>query len=566
MFNPLACEWAPTILVGLSANVSDNVIYYSHYGPLLLAIAMFFFIFFTDRTLYLGKVLMTMIAFVCLWIMIDMYLWVAGTGEETMFFWTLLVFFETSIYVSALYFTYVFVQQKAPHFFFKCLGVLLYLAPAILLPTKYTLEFFDLRNCDRDVVGGPVILYLYVPYGAIMTLIALIAFYGAWKQRERAREILTVSFGVLMFLATFFWGLVAGSVTEDWLLSQAGLFGLPVFIGFLAYAIARYETLRAKLVSVQFFGAAVMLLIGAQFFFVEETLGIILIIGTLILTTLFSMIMTRAIKTELKRKDDLQELTISLTTANKQLKELDNAKTEFLSIASHQLRTPLTAIKGYISLILEGSYGEVSATVQDVLNKLYLVNSRMVNLAEDLLNVTRIDAGRVQYNYHKAVLEKVLQEAVEVFRLTAQEKGLDLNLELPEMPLPEMTIDARKIQEVCSNLIDNSIKYTKTGSVAIKLMALQDRAVISVQDTGIGILPENKDKLFAKFVRSKETNILDVSGTGLGLYVGKNFVEAHGGRIYAESDGRDKGSKFIIELPYINPMLNQPSPNWMINP
>jgi signal transduction histidine kinase len=310
---------------------------------------------------------------------------------------------------------------------------------------------------------------------------------------------------------------------------------------------------------------AALFLIGAQFFFVKDLLGVVLILVTLILTLLFSIVITKAIRIELRRKADLQALTDSLTTANQQLKELDNAKTEFLSIASHQLRTPLTAIKGYISLILEGSYGEVSASVQDVLNKLYLVNSRMVNLAEDLLNVSRIDAGRVQYNYHKAQLEKVLQEAVEVFRLTAQERGLELNLELPENPLPEMNIDGRKIQEVCSNLVDNSIKYTQTGSVTVKLVAFQDRAVITVTDTGIGIAPENKEKLFAKFVRSKETNILDVSGTGLGLYVGKNFIEAHGGKIYADSEGKNKGSVFTIELPYINPFLNETAPNWMIN-
>lgn len=294
-------------------------------------------------------------------------------------------------------------------------------------------------------------------------------------------------------------------------------------------------------------------------------MGRILILFTLVLIILFSFILTIAIRSELKQKEELRKASESLSMANQQLKELDNAKTEFLSIASHQLRTPLTAIKGYISLILEGSYGEVSISVQDVLNKLYLVNSRMVNLAEDLLNVSRIDAGRVQYNYHGAHIEKVLEEAVEVFRLNAQDKGLELNLELPEVPLPEMMMDARKIQEVCSNLVDNSIKYTKEGSVNVKLVGGIDKAIITVSDTGIGIMPDNKDKLFAKFVRSKETNILDVSGTGLGLYVGKNFVEAHGGRIYADSPGKDKGSTFTIELPYKNPRLNETSPNWMLN-
>jgi signal transduction histidine kinase len=565
MFNPLACNWEDASFLTFSANVTEKVIYYSHYGPLLLVVAMFFFILVTNRREHLSKVLMSVLAFMSLWIVTDLYPWFAVDSDWIMFSWAVLVFFEVSIYLSVLYFVYVFVEGKAPAFWVKLLGVGFYGVIAALLPTAYTLNFFDIRDCGREAIEGPVILYSYIPYLICIALVLLVMLYGLWQYSERRREILLVGLGASGFLGVFFSGLIIGSITSDWLLSQIGLFVIPIFTSFLIYLVARHDQFSHRLASVQFIVASIILFIGAQLFFVEETLGVVLIVSTLVLAVIFSIVMSKVIQIELKRKEDLQELTTSLTTANKQLKELDNAKTEFLSIASHQLRTPLTAIKGYISLILEGSYGEVSASVQDVLNKLYLVNSRMVNLAEDLLNVSRIDAGRVQYNYHKVVLEKVLQEAVEVFRLTAQEKGLTLTLTLPDNPLPEMTIDARKIQEVCSNLIDNSIKYTKEGSVAVSLVALQDRAMITVQDTGIGIQPENKDKLFAKFVRSKETNILDVSGTGLGLYVGKNFVEAHGGTIRAESDGKDKGSQFIIELPYINPKLNQTAPNWMIN-
>ncbi len=565
MLNPLACSWENASFLTISSNISEKVVYYAHYGPLLLILAMVVFIWFFNRKEFLSRAFLFILASMVLWIINDIYQWFAVDGGWIMFAWATQVFFEMSIYLSILYFVYLFIQDKAPAFWMKLVGMLLYILVAVLLPTQYTLNFFDLRDCGREVIEGPVILYVYIPYLVITGLVLLITLHGLWKQNERKREIAAVGLGSVVFLGVFISGSVIGSITSNWLLSQMGLFLMPVFTSFLVYFVTRFNDFRARVVSVQFIVASVILFVGAQFFFVKELLGIILIMSTIVLTVIFSVVMSKVMETEMKRKDDLQTLTDSLTTANKQLKELDNAKTEFLSIASHQLRTPLTAIKGYISLILEGSYGEVSPTVEDVLNKLYLVNSRMVNLAEDLLNVSRIDAGRVQYNYHKAHLEKVLQEATEVFRLNAQNKGLTLNLELPEAPLPEMTIDARKIQEVCSNLIDNSIKYTQEGSVSVKLVALHDRAIISVKDTGIGIAPENKTKLFNKFVRSKETNILDVSGTGLGLYVGKNFVEAHGGTIRAESEGKGKGSEFIIELPYINPKLNETAPNWMIN-
>lgn len=564
MFNPLACNWEDASFLTFSANVSEKVIYYAHYGPLLLILVMLGFVLMTNRKEHLSKVLIGILTFMSLWIMTDLYPWFAVDSDWIMFSWAVLVFFEVSIYLSVLYFVYVFIEEKAPAFWVKIVGVALYGGIALLLPTTYTLDFFDIRDCEREAIEGPVILYSYIPYMVIIALVVVLMLYGLWKYSERRREISIVGLGSSIFLGVFFASMIIGSLTSDWLLSQVGLFAIPVFTSFLTYLVSRHKRFTGRLASVQFIVASVVLFIGAQFFFVKETLGIVLIVSTLFLAVLFSIVMSKVMQVEFKRKEDLQLLTDSLTTANKQLKELDNAKTEFLSIASHQLRTPLTAIKGYISLILEGSYGEVTPTVQDVLNKLYLVNSRMVNLAEDLLNVSRIDAGRVQYSYHKAHLEKVLEEAVEVFRLNAQNKGLTLTLELPEVELPEMTVDARKIQEVCSNLIDNSIKYTQEGGVTVKLVALQDRALISVKDTGIGIAPEHKGKLFAKFVRSKETNILDVSGTGLGLYVGKNFIEAHGGTIRAESEGKGKGSEFIIELPYINPKLNETAPNWML--
>ncbi|MCW1888638.1 MAG: HAMP domain-containing histidine kinase [Candidatus Moranbacteria bacterium] len=564
MLNPFACPWEPFALFVLSPNVGDAVIYYSHYGPLLLALILAGFIFFTDRKNHLSQVLLGMILLVCLWIVLDMFLWISPNINHLMFVWSLITLVEFSVYIAALYFNYVFVEQKEPPFWVKLILLGLFSIPVFLIATPYTLQYFDLSDCERNIREGVMVTNLYFVHALCILLIVGHSIYGMYKQRERWQEILTVAAGLFFFLATFMLGLILGTFTEDWLLGQVGLFGLPVFIGTLAYSVARYNSFTGRIFSIQIFIFSILLLVGTQFFFVDSLLGRVLIIFTLILILVFSALMTIAIRAELKRKQDLQTLTELLTNANQQLKELDNAKTEFLSIASHQLRTPLTAIKGYISLILEGSYGEVSTSVQDVLNKLYLVNSRMVNLAEDLLNVSRIDAGRVQYNYHAAHIEKVLQEAVEVFRLNAQNKGLELKLELPEKELPEMMMDARKIQEVCSNLVDNSIKYTPQGSVTVKLVGMTDRAVITVSDTGIGIAPENKEKLFAKFVRSKETNILDVSGTGLGLYVGKNFVEAHGGRIYADSPGKDKGSVFTIELPFINPRLNESSPNWML--
>jgi signal transduction histidine kinase len=258
-----------------------------------------------------------------------------------------------------------------------------------------------------------------------------------------------------------------------------------------------------------------------------------------------------------------------LALANDQLRKLDNAKTEFISIASHQLRTPITAIKGFASLLLEGSYGEVSKTVQGALEKIFVSAERLTNLIEDLLNVSRIESGRLTFTFEKASVEKILKELHENFLLVAKTKKFYLDLKLPKKPLPEFKMDAGKIRELVSNFIDNALKYTEKGGVTISAEMRETGAVIddqgfvktgevapfgkviriTVSDTGIGIPKAEIPYLFKKFSRGKDVSRLHVSGTGLGLYVGKAIADAHHGATWVESDGAGMGSRFIIEIP-----------------
>jgi len=294
---------------------------------------------------------------------------------------------------------------------------------------------------------------------------------------------------------------------------------------------------------------------------------------TLFLAIGFGIFLIKSVKAEIRRKEELQELTEKLAIANDQLRKLDNAKSEFISIASHQLRTPLTAIKGYASLILEGTYGKVESNIAEPINKIYASNERLVQLVEELLNISKIESGKMEFNFEKKKVEDIIRDLSDTFVILAKDKKLYFNIEFPSESIPEIEVDTSKIREVISNLIDNSIKYTRRGGVTVKVGLLKDitwsvkhrsekletikgdivRIVVS--DTGIGIRKDDLPYLFAKFSRGKDTKRLHANGTGLGLYVGRNIIEAHHGRIWAESDGPEKGSRFIIELP-----LNQPKP------
>jgi len=248
----------------------------------------------------------------------------------------------------------------------------------------------------------------------------------------------------------------------------------------------------------------------------------------------------------LQQKVDDQ--TMHLQVANKELQRLDDAKSEFLSIASHQLRTPVTIIKGYASMIIEGSYGKASKKIIGVMKNVYTANDRLLNLIENLLDISRIEAGRLEFDLKNVSLADIVRPIVADFQQKAKAKKLKLQF-FENEKTPKVIADTKKISEVISNIIDNSVKYTIKGEIIVSLHEEGTSVVFSCQDTGLGILSSDLPRLFHKFVRGKDMMKVHTEGTGLGMYFARTVVENMGGRIWAESPGKNKGSKFCFSLP-----------------
>ena len=245
---------------------------------------------------------------------------------------------------------------------------------------------------------------------------------------------------------------------------------------------------------------------------------------------------------------EVNRQTKTLREANIKLEQLDKAKSEFISIASHQLRTPLSIIKGYISMLLEGSWGETNPEEKKHLEMVYQSNERLIKLIEDLLILSRIEAGRLEFDWQMISLEGLAESVVEELKPLADKKGLYLRYEKPAKPLPKVKADPLKIRQVIMNLIDNAIHYTEKGGAVVRLKSEKDKVIFSIQDTGIGISQKEKATLFEKFSRGKDVSKLHTEGTGLGLYLAAKLVGAHSGRIWVESEGEGKGSMFCFEL------------------
>lgn len=548
---------APMYLI--FSDTVPRLLYYSHIPTAIVALSLGTFIFLKNRTLISGILLGISVTF-SLWLFLNLIVWTNIDSGLIMFAWSLFGILYTLIYVLSLYLVYVFIAKKDLSLRGKALLMSLLIPVVFLAPAALNLQQFDLVNCEA-VEGTYYTFYYYFVGLLIFFWILLFAIIKYRKETDYdfKKQIVLFTAGIELFLLSFFLSgflasyLVERGLIKDFGIEQYGIFGMTFFMGMLGYIIVKFKAFDIKLIGAQALVVAQFVLIGSMLTVVTSLTNYILVGVTLVITLVVGWILIRSVRNEIERKEELQKISDSLAIANQRLKELDTAKSEFISIASHQLRTPLTAIKGYISLLLEGSYGKMPAPIQDVLDKIYTINSRLVQLVEDLLNISRIEAGRIQYNFEPTQIEPLVAELVDMFAFTAKNKQLALKIHLPKKTLPKLTIDPNKIKEVVSNLIDNALKYTKKGSVTVSVEAGESAARIIVSDTGIGIHPEEKEKLFEKFIRSKETTKLFVSGTGLGLYVGKNFVEAHGGKIWAESDGPGKGSRFIVELPFANP-------------
>jgi signal transduction histidine kinase len=249
-------------------------------------------------------------------------------------------------------------------------------------------------------------------------------------------------------------------------------------------------------------------------------------------------------------QERVNHATGRLRVANRHLKELDQAKDEFLSIASHQLRTPLTTIKGYLSMILEGDAGKISQTQKEFTENAFEGSERMVSLISDLLDVSRMSAGRFVIQPKVTDVNVMVASEVQQLQSHAEAKGLKLSLVAPAAPLPEVMLDENKTRQVVMNFIDNAIYYTDKGSVTVLLGVKAGNIHLEVRDTGMGVPPEAQKHLFSKFYRAANAQKSRPDGTGLGLFLAKRVVEDQGGSIiFSSSQG--KGSIFGFDLPMV---------------
>lgn len=262
-------------------------------------------------------------------------------------------------------------------------------------------------------------------------------------------------------------------------------------------------------------------------------------IGMILFLTIFCHFLASQIKYERQLKEESQ-------AREKAMKEEAEKEKEFISLTSHQLYTPISIIRGFSSMLTNGSLGKLTEKQKDAIDKIYNNSKRMVNLITELLTVSRIQTKSFKINPTKTDISKIVSEVIDEIDQTKDKKTVKLEMEIGH--LEPVFLDPDKIRQVLCNLISNSIKYTSAGKIVLKITQDDMNTNFQIIDKGAGIREEDKEKIFQPFFRGKNILELDNKGTGLGLYIAKMIVETSGGKIGFSSKEKE-GSTFYFNLP-----------------
>ena len=505
-----------------------------------------FWVFSANRQEKVNRIFFIVTILMVLWT-IFAFLGFSTKEPQKALIWYRLNYGVVALFFIVSYFFSIYFPKKIAEnrFLTKFVVVLCFLLFLISVFSNLIISGVKEKEWGTEIIFGEGKLFYYIP----IIILTLLIIYNLFKNyfvlpKQERLKIQYVLMGIFVFaLANFIFNVGFTFLIGSVQFQHFGDYSVIFFLGFTAYAIVKRELFGIKVVlTALLVGLIAILLLLDIFVFTSQgwlqgLKGVIFVIFLY-----FGYLLIKSVLLEIQRRQEIEKI--------------DKAKSEFISIASHQLRTPLTAVKGYISMILEGTYGQLAEKQVRPLENVYQSNERLIKLVNDLLNLSRLDAGKIEFSPELISLEEMVSDLIEELRINAEKKGLYMKMVKSLKPLPKIMVDQDKLRQVILNIIDNAIKYTNKGGITIELKKIDGEEEIKVSDTGEGMTKKEIESLFQMFSRATAGTQLHTEGAGLGLYVARQFIEMHGGKIWVESPGKSKGSTFYIQLPiHLDPKL-----------
>ena len=548
------CPWESASFLGLFSSNVPRLLYYSHVPALLGVLFLGLFIFLHSRKTLATYSLLGIAVFFSLWNIFDLFLWATNRPDITMFYWSLQVLLEVLIFLLAFCFIYSYQKQRGLPLWLGLTVIGIILALVIVIPTQFNLIGVNLDDCTA--IENTVAKY----FSYIVEVIAILAIsvltmetYRKMSDKERAKEVLLTGIGIIIFLMMFIYGNLIGSFLDSWEVAQYGLFGMIVFIAFLVYLMVRFKAFNIKLIATEALVWALWIMIGAILFVAQTDATRIVTALTEILAIIFGIMLIKSVRREVEQREKLEQLTNELGVANDQLKDLNELKSQFVSFASHDLKSPINIIKQFATLIADGTYKEPAKVAETVL-KIKSTADRATQMVDDFLDIRKIEEGKMDYNFEvKDIVSFVKGIAEDYAPVAKAQKNIDISF-ITTTPSINVKLDTTRFRQVIQNYLNNSVKYTEAGEkdgkpnwIKVMITDEQSTVLISIKDSGMGLSAELIPTLFEQFHRDKNT-AKKIQGTGLGLYISKQIVHGHAGETWAESAGQGKGSTFFVRL------------------
>lgn len=529
--------------------ISLGLLLYAHVPTAILALGFGGFVVWHARTRASLYLLLVCASFAG-WCFLDIISWFAFLGDSLMMFaWVLVDLSAALMFVFSYFFVWTFIWKTEPPFLQKLIGFGLVSPLAFWIAEGKTLAGFDANICEA-VENNTHTFYLYYLEGFVLVSVLCLLIYQYIHTRESAlkRQVALVGTGVTLFL-TFFLSSTLGTklLINDSVVEFAynyeiyGLFGMPILLGYLGFLIVRYKAFDIKVFGAQALIMALIALVGSEFAFISSFVNRILVAITLVVIGVVGIALIRSVRKEIEQREMIERQEKQLEAANKQQESL-------LHFISHEVKGYLTKGQGAFAEIVAGSFGEPTPEIKTISQSALVEMRKGVDTVMYILKAADFKKGTVAYEKKPFDLKALVVETVESFKAKAEEKHLSLSLSVGDGDFT-LTGDREKIaQHVTRNLVENSLNYTPSGSIQVSLEHVGNTMRFTVQDTGVGITPEDMQRLFTQGGHGADSIKVNVHSTGYGLFIAKQVVEAHGGKIWAESEGKGKGSRFVVEF------------------
>ncbi len=519
---------------------------YSHLIPVVLSLALGIFIFIKSKFNFFSKVFLAFIISFSFWLLGDWIIWTSNNYNLVYSIWSVLLYIEIVFYTLGLYFALVFVRRSDISFPAK---VILFLStiPAFLLTiNQQSVTGFNQPVCEafnNDVLDSYKLIF-----EAIILFVILMYAINPFFKRLTWKEIIprwVVLGSMFLFLAIFGITEYIASVTGNYEINLYSLFLLPVFLVAIIYSVFELDIFNVKVLGSHYLVIGLVILMGGQLFFITNTTNRLLTIIAMIIAGILSFVLFRNIKKESDQRTQILKL-------NTDLQNLVNQRESLVHLVTHKVKGSFTHSKYIFAGLLDGSFGDISPELKKIAQDGLDSDNTGINTVDLVLNAANLARGTVRYGMKKVDFKNILLDSINNKKMGIEAKGLKLIIEIKDEKTPNfynIMGDAFWLKEAVNNLLENSLKYTKIGTINITLEKIVDKIKLSVKDTGIGITKEDRKNLFTEGGRGKDSVKVNVDSTGYGLYTVKLIIEAHKGKVYMESEGAGKGSQFYVELP-----------------